>query len=304
MTNAITLERSIITGAHDGPDLLVIGGVHGDEFEAMAAIRRLIQFIKPDQLSGRVICIPVVNEPAFWRGQRTAEDQLDLARTCPGNPDGSITERIAHAISAQIRQADYLVDLHSGGLVMEFYPTVGYTLHPDPEILEIQRSMARAFNMPIIWGTTPHLDGRTLSVARDAGVPAIYAEWMGGGICDPAGVDGYFAGLLNTMGSLGMIEHTPPPSRCEYVVEDRRENSGHIQLNYPAPFAGYFESQLPLNSRIKPGEVIGTVADHLGNECEDIISTQAGLVICLRVFNRVHEGESLAAILEIDAEHP
>ena len=59
-----------------------------------------------------------------------------------------------------------------------------------------------------------------------------------------------------------------------------------------------------MNSRIKPGEVIGTVADHLGNECEDIISTQAGLVICLRVFNRVHEGESLAAILEIDDEHP
>ena len=33
MTNAITLERSIITGVHDGPDLLVIGGVHGDDPE-------------------------------------------------------------------------------------------------------------------------------------------------------------------------------------------------------------------------------------------------------------------------------
>ena len=96
MSDAVALKVKIITGALDGPGLLVIGGVHGDEFESMAAIRRLIAAVDPLQLRGRLICIPVVNEPAYWRGQRTAEDELDLARTCPGRPDGSITERVAH----------------------------------------------------------------------------------------------------------------------------------------------------------------------------------------------------------------
>ena len=100
MPEPIELKRKVITGSQDGPHFLITGGVHGDEFESMAAIRRLIAAVDPLQLRGRLICIPVVNEPAYWRGQRTAEDQLDLARTCPGNPDGSITERIAHAISA------------------------------------------------------------------------------------------------------------------------------------------------------------------------------------------------------------
>ena len=186
MTEPIHLQSTTIKGRESGPNLLILGGIHGDEFESMWAIRRLKSAVIPDVLKGSVTLVPVVNEAAFWRGQRTAEDELDLARTCPGRPDGSVTERVAYAVSTLIREADYLIDLHSGGLIMQFYPTVGYTLHPDSDVLNVQRRMARAFNMPIIWGTTSRLDGRTLSVARDARVPAIYAEWMGGGACDPA----------------------------------------------------------------------------------------------------------------------
>ena len=203
MTPTITLQQQVIEGTQKGPNLLILGGVHGDEFESMAAIRRLLDHLDPAALRGRLTAIPVVNEAAYWRGQRTAEDELDLARTCPGRADGSITERTAHAVSEEIRRADYLIDLHSGGIVMEFYPTVGYTLHPDKAVLDVQRRMARALNMPIIWGTSAHLDGRTLSVARDAKVPAIYAEWMGGGTCDPQGADAYFEGCLERIGRTG-----------------------------------------------------------------------------------------------------
>ena len=74
--------------------------------------------------------MPIVNEPAFLRGERTAEDQLDLARVCPGNPDGSITEQIAHQLSELIREADYYIDLHTGGTTLRVLPLVGYVLHP------------------------------------------------------------------------------------------------------------------------------------------------------------------------------
>ena len=299
MIPTITLRQKVIEGGQKGPNLLLLGGVHGDEFESMAAIRRLLDHLDPAALRGRLTAIPVVNEAAYWRGQRTAEDGLDLARTCPGRADGSITERTAHAVSEEIRRADYLIDLHSGGLVMEFYPTAGYTLHPDKAILNVQRRMARALNMPIIWGTSARLDGRTLSVARDAKVPAIYAEWMGGGMCDPLGVDAYFAGCLNVLAELDMIDRTLPPRRTEYAVEDDRDNAGHVQLNYPAPFAGYFEPQVTLKAPVQPGDVIGAVVDPLGQRREEVVSTQAGLILCLRVFNRIHQGDSLAAVLEL-----
>ena len=173
----------------DGPHLLVTGGVHGDEFEPMAAIRRLVllferQDVTTNNFRGRVTFIPVVNEAAFLLGHRCAPDGLDLARTCPGRADGSITEQTAFALSEAIRAADYYIDLHTGGTELAVYPLAGYCLHENPDILNAQRRMARAFNLPVIWGTDPNLNGRSLSVARDAKVPAIYCEYLGSATCD------------------------------------------------------------------------------------------------------------------------
>src|SRR5687768_4989651 len=95
----LQLKFRQVVGQTPAPHVLITGGVHGDEFEPMAAARRLIEYLKPGDVSGKLTIVPVVNEPAFRRGQRTAEDGLDLARTCPGRPDGSVTERIAHALS-------------------------------------------------------------------------------------------------------------------------------------------------------------------------------------------------------------
>ncbi len=300
MDDDVSLKTITIGSLADGPHVLILGGIHGDEFESMGAIRRLRTIIDPAALRGRVTLVPVVNEAAFLRGERTAEDGLDLARTCPGRADGSITERVASAVRALIREADYLIDLHSGGNTMHFFPTVGYTLHSDSDILNVQRHMAEVFNLPIVWGTTSRLDGRTLSVARDARVPAIYAEYMGGGICDPSGIVAYTNGCLNVVGYLGMIDRKQPAPCTEHVVEDVRDQSGHIQVNYQSPMDGYFSPSITLMQQVVPGDILGTVTDMLGDRVEEIVSVHGGLVLCLRVFNSVLEGDSLGAVLEID----
>src|SRR5262245_55593824 len=101
-TGPIQLKSKTITGRDTGPHLLITGGVHGDEFEPMVAIRRLVDAHELSVLRGRLTLVPVVNEAALARGSRVADDGLDLARTCPGKQDGSITERTAHALSELI----------------------------------------------------------------------------------------------------------------------------------------------------------------------------------------------------------
>jgi predicted deacylase len=289
-----------ITGHTAGPHLLITGGVHGDEFEPMAAIRTLIARLRPDELRGRVTLVPVVNEAAFRRGQRTAEDGLDLARTCPGRPDGSVTEQIAFELSALIRTADYYIDLHTGGTRYQVLPLVGYVLHPEPSVLEAQRRMARAFCLPIIWGTDPNLNGRSLSVARDANVPAIYAEYLGGGGCDSDGVRAYVEGCRNVLAEFGMVSDAPQPPRTPpLVVEDDRPNSGHLQINHPAPCEGFFESAVKLGQQVQAGERLGTVCDVLGQRVETINARYAGIVIVLHTFSRMDAGEGLAVVLEM-----
>jgi len=290
--------QSITINGNAGPHLLITGGVHGDEFEPMVAIRRLSQHVTADQLRGRLTLIPVVNEPAFARCHRTAEDEKDLARTCPGRADGTITERIAHALSQHIHAADYYIDLHTGGTRLAVLPLTGYCLHPDATILDKQRQMAREFNLPVIWGTDPHLQGRSLSVARDANVPAIYAEYLGSATCDPHGIEAYVEGCLNVMRSLNMIDRDTPDSRIEYVVEDGRPSSGHMQICNPSPADGYFESAVRLGDRVHVGDVIGTVSDPLGRIVHKIESSQSGIVLVLHTYCRVEKGTSLIVVLE------
>ena len=294
------LNTKRIDGGRPGPHLLITGGVHGDEFEPMAAIRRLMRLVHPARLAGRLTLMPVVNEDAFLRGQRTASDGLDLARVFPGKADGSITETTAHALSDLIRAADLYIDLHTGGTTLQVLPLTGYMLHLDPEILKAQRRMARAFNLPIVWGTPP-LPGRSLSVAADAGVPAIYAEYLGGGRCDAMGIDAYVTGCLNVMGELAMLDRQPPATNSQMVVEDNRPNAGIMQIQNPSPTTGFFEPSVTLGQKVSAGDPLGTITDILGTEVSTVRSQQSGIVLVLRTFSRVLQGETLGVILETGA---
>ena len=299
----IPLKRFQFCGEAVEPHLLITGAVHGDEFEPIAAIHRLITLFKERseqtaELRGTVTLIPVVNESAFVRGHRCAEDGMDLARTCPGRPDGSITERTAWALSESIRAANFYVDLHTGGTELSVFPLSGYMMHANPAVLEMQRRMARAFNLQIVWGTAANLDGRSLSVARDANIPAIYCEYLGAATCDPAGVDAYVEGCLNVMSELGMLNRQRLPDRVEYVVENPEPNSGHMQICNPSPITGYFDSQVKLGQAILKGDLLGVVYPLDGGLPAPIRSEQAGLVLVLRTFPRVRSGESVGVILE------
>lgn len=282
-----------------GPHVLITGGVHGDEFEPMAAARRLIEELSRCELRGQVTIVPVVNEPAFRLGQRAADDGKDLARTCPGRVDGTITERIAHELSGLIRSAEAYIDLHTGGTRFQVSPLAGYVLHPDPEILDQQRRMARLFGLPINWGTEPGLQGRSLSVARDSGVPAIYTEYMGGGGCDPQGVTAYVRGCLNVLADWKVIDEAfSIPLVKPLVVEDPRPNSGHMQINHPSPLDGFFEPSVRLGQKIQQGEPLGTVSDVLGTQAVTVPAAHSGIVLVLHTFSHVAEGDSLGVILE------
>lgn len=298
-------HRFVIAGERSGPRLLILGGVHGDEYEPIAAIRRLAECIDAKQLAGQVTLVPLVNEPAFAAQARTAEDGLDLARTFPGSPDGTVTQQIAAAIAAMIQEADFLIDLHTGGLAVKISPLAGYMLIDNPAVLDQQRTMARAFGLPIIWGTTAKLDGRSLSVARDAKVPAIYAEWGGGGGCDTAGVNDYVQGCLNVLAELKMLPRSvaaAPRHTAPLIVEDPSEGSGHLQVNYPAPHAGYYEPTTQIDQQVGPGDELGRLYRLPVFAPTIVRSNQAGRLILCRWLPAVKPGDSLAVVLETSAQ--
>lgn len=293
------IQGKSVQGRKEGPHLLILAGVHGDEYEPIAAAMQFVSIV-PDVIKrGMVTIVPIVNIPAFRRASRVGEDFLDLARICPGNKDGSVSEIIAAEVSELISKSDFLIDLHTGGSAFEIAPFCGYVLHPSKEVLDKQRQMANAFSLQTVWGTSSKFDGRTLSVARDFNIPAIYTEYGGGGGYKKGVVKEYVQGCLNVINALGMSEGTLPSSRCKFIIEDHRKESGHLQIMLPALSDGFFEAEVNLGDFVKRGQQIGTITDLLGQSIFPVSADQDGMLFMVRAIPSVKKGDALGGILPI-----
>ena len=186
----------VVRGAKPGPVLLVTGGVHGDEYEPIAAIGQVYSELDPTQLHGTLVMVSCCNVDGYLGCRREGVvDLANLARVFPGNAAGTLTERVAATIMQDFleRTPDLYCDLHSAGRIMRMIPVCGYGLHEDDgrpgdaELLDKQRAAAKAFGLRTLWSNAhaaewPQvLKGSSLDGAYLAGVPGIYCETTGTG---------------------------------------------------------------------------------------------------------------------------
>lgn len=314
MSAASLFEYREYVSDREGPRLLITAGIHGDEYLPMLAVKELIDRFDSiaelrESLRGSLTLIPIANYAAYQRGNRCGPDNVDLARVFPGAPDGNPTEQLACALSDRIRSSDFFVDLHTGGTELCVFPLAGYTLHWDQTILEQQRKLAVAFGLPFVWGTSADLQGRSLSLARDCGVPAIYVEYLGahrelaeavsGAAQSRAPDHPLVAGCLNIMRHLGMLPEVMQPfsGACD-VVEDVRPGAGHMQVAHPAPANGFFVPLVELGQSISQGQLLAEIVSETSRSRRQVFSQQSGRVVVIRDYPRIIQGDAVAVIAE------
>ena len=290
-----------LSSGQPGPRVLIIAGVHGDEWEPMVAAQEIIKQLSGRLIAGHLTVVPVANKDAYGQGSRCGTDNLDLARVCPGQKDGTVTQRVAYDLSQLITASDYIIDMHTGGQVQRIYPMAGYMLHSDKSVYEAQVMMARMANMPVIWGTDPLPEGRTLSVARDANKPAIYFEYGGGGAFNREVVDKYVAGIFNLLRKLGLIkgEVAEQPIESVFWVEDYSSNSGLFQSKMPSPAAGIFIPHFQPGDRVRKSQVFASLIEPVTGRVTEISVPFDGFVLAVRVPAGVQQGDALGAVLPI-----
>lgn len=292
----------IIDSKKDGPIVLITAGVHGDEYEPIIAAQKLIGLLESKLIVGKVLIVPCVNSTAVELHTRFGDDGLDLARVCPGNVNGSSTEKDAAEISELIKHSDYLIDLHTGGRILDIFPMVGYMLHPTEMVLAEQREMAKAFGLPMIWGTECSPNGRTLSVARDAMVPAIYVEYGGGSTVRKEIIQSYTAGCLAVLAYLKMFDNVVKETTSpKYWVEDPTPQNGHLQSKMPSPTDGIFVPNKSVGDGINEGEMIGQIIDMQSGNKIPIYVQETGIILFLRCDAIVKKGDSLGGIVPVNS---
>ena len=283
-----------VTGATTGPTLLVLGAVHGDEYEGVETIPLVFQRVTPDVLRGTLLMVPICNVPAYEAAIRNSPiDGMNLARVFPGDAHGTTTQRIAYFLTEKLmKPADFLIDLHSGGVTGNIPTLIGY-IRSDDERGRRALTGALAFGAPVVWGhPLPVPPGRSLSAATDLGIPALYTEAPGGGHASPDDVSCFTVGTLNVMKYLNMLNGEPQPQpMTHHLVGD-----GNLDTVISTPVAGYFRPEVALLEQVSAGQRLGTVQNPFGEVVAEIMTEQAGVVIMLRRIHRAHAGDNLAHV--------
>ena len=254
-----------LTGAVDGPRLTVLAGVHGCEYAPMAAVRRWTRALAGRELRGSVRAVPVLNLPAFRA--RTPflvpGDGKNLNRCFPGDPAGTVAQRLAHdAFTQLIVGSDALIDAHAGDMVEALEPFALY----DAGASEARaRELAEAYGLGYVIRQEPGPDrvvgGTTSAAAADIGIPAIIAESGQCGLVEPAAVDRHVRGLDRVLALLGMADDPAPDTG-----PSRAPTSLRRFLWLYATSAGWWEPAVRTGEQVAEGQLLGTVSTLDGAE--------------------------------------
>jgi len=257
----------VVKGKKSGPVLGITAALHGNELNGISTIFKLIEDIKPENLSGTLVLIPITNVPGYLAKQRYFSDAVDLNRIMPGKPEGVTSNLYAHYLTSKvISKFDYLLDLHtaSHGRVNSLY------IRADLENDET-RTLAYLQNPQIIVQKFDE-EGTLRGWANENGIPAITIEIGNSSAFQHSLIDETLEGILNTMKHYKMIDGE---------VKDMVTDATTCDKSYwiYSKKGGIVDVLPSLADEIKKGQVIAKVYNVFGQVKEEVLADKNGIVI-------------------------
>ena len=294
---------SVFNGAKPGPLLALIAGTHGSEYTSIVALQRVRARLDPARLAGSVILVHMANPTTFY-GRRIyfGADGKNLNRVYPGQADGTLSQRIAYAITTQvIAPATHVVDMHCGDGNESLRPYSYWQVTGDPAIDAAGKRLALAFGLDhiVIDRERPADPNRTLYTSNTAvrrGKPAITVESGGMGLTDEPSVHAQEAGALSVMADLGMLE--APSLRVEKPLFVDRSQV------VTSPATGVWHPVVEKMQSVATGTLLGRLSDPFGNLLHELRAPFAGEVLYVVATPPVSEGEPLAFVGHVTDKEP
>ncbi len=241
----------------EGPTVILEGGNHGDEYEGPIALGELIRDIDVADVTGRLIVIPAINQPAVLAAQRTSPiDGINMNRAFPGDALGSATEQIVAFVNDVLfPMGDVFIDLHSGGSSLNIIPSavIEPGLTPEQHVANVKA--ASAFGTPLAVVIDNRGDPRTATAsAARAGMTVIGTEMGGAGTTSIEALALCRRGIRNVLASVGVLPQrmaTPVPAPKLYTLSPL----AHLITEDD----GVFEALHHLGTEVSAGDVAGRV---------------------------------------------
>ena len=286
----------VIQGQHPGPVLALVSGLHGTEYASTLALEELLHRVKPAELAGTLIVLPLVNVESFRQKVPHVNpvDRKSMNRFFPGRQDGTQTERALWLITRQVvEKADFLIDYHGGDLDESLRPYSYYAPFGDEKEDRVALHMALAFGLDHVVLERDHPTDINASkylstTAAIRGKPTLVVEAGYAGTVDRGDVAALVDGTLNVMRYLKLLPGAAPevahPVWIHQIASLKSEQAG---LFYPLVQRGTYAAQ---------GMKIGYVTDFFGNTIYEAYAPESGVVLYICSVPSMGSGDTIANI--------
>jgi N-alpha-acetyl-L-2,4-diaminobutyrate deacetylase len=280
----------------DGPCLLLNAGSHGDEFEGQIALRRYAHELAPEHMAGQLIITPSLNLPSVLSNTRCSPiDRLNMNRIFPGNPAGSVTEKIASYFYHElVQRADVVIDLHAGGTN---YGCLCYPMmhrYPNAATSRETFGILKAFHAPfgVVFDTEPDRDGMLDTAVEDLDKPFVAVELGSSGTVTPQTIATTMRGIGNLLMHCGVVEGAPLPASPTQILGVPA--GGFV----PAEDHGIFEPFVDLGDMVEPGQAVGQLHSIHRPDREPIVhhAKDGGRVLIRRTTGTTTHGDCVVVV--------
>lgn len=279
----IDIPVFVTRSKEDGPVLLLLAGLHGDEINGIEIIRRILHEGYNRPKKGTVICVPVMNIYGFLNYSRDLPDGKDVNRSFPGTKSGSLASRIAHRLMDEIIPLiDYGIDFHTGGARLSNFPQIRCLIND-----EVNMKLATAFAPPFILNS----GFRPNSLRKESskiGKRIIVFEGGESMRFDREAIWHGVRGVQRILKYLGM---------ANYSVEAAYETKIFFKGTWVrARHSGLFHYFIQNGHPVEKGMVIGSITDPFGDFYSEIKSPADGYLIGVNNNPVVNQGDALMNI--------
>lgn len=243
----------------EGPTVWLTGAVHGDEVGGIVVIQEIFNKLKKSPLlKGKLMAFPLMNPIAFESATRSIPlSEEDLNRSFPGNPHGSVAERISNTIFTVIKNTNpaLVLDLHN-----DWVKSIPYTLiDPNPRG-NFEKAYLKAREISFKTGflvineaeseAEKEILKSTLSGSLiSSGTPALTLELGESYVVNEKNVEDGVIAIWKVLSSLGMVDGVSihPNYEVPHNLEGKILNYSHRPVSSKTGIIRFLK---------KPGEIL------------------------------------------------
>ena len=292
--DVVEIPVTVINGHRGGPSVFLTAAIHGDELNGIKIVQEVAETYEPRDLSGRLVCLHVVNVPGFLSGERYVPiDGEDLNRSFPGQANGGTGKRLAHTIYHEfIDRCDVGLDFHTSTRGR----TTMYHVRADMQDPGVAR-VAQAVGTNVILDG-PGMEGTLRSVASAAGIPTVTIEMGRAHRFESVHIDRGKHCVGSVLAEFDMIEDRPVAWPGWRRIVGRGAEKRWIR----AETGGLVTREWGSDPLVEADDVLFRITDHFSEHEETVRAPFTGLVIGALESGVAYPGHPLCHFVRVDAE--